>query len=254
MVSFEPLLHQYAALAGGSADKLASLGRQHDRGIILPFAIAPTEGVSKLYVAGTGDFCASLLQPDKGSESNEDCANPLHTLEVRHVPGIRLDTVLGKWLGNGMPVDFLKLDARGLDVEVLRSAAEHLPRIRRVQLAVLGNRCERTYKGSPLCSEVVKSMQELGYKVAYNRSCTDYGDYCYEDSWEFVRDGVKPLHAGVLPWGSECWHSELAQQKDICCNKVHQGRVRGCFDHEYTPNRCCAHRWLPGARTEPDWV
>lgn len=259
LISFEPMLHQYAALLARKSepDKLNSLGEHHERGVVLPFAIAPTNGMMDLHTAGSADFCASLLRPQNAKPLHRECADPSLPLDSRQVPAVRLETALG-WLawrhGSGWPIDFLKLDAGGMEIEVLRSAGKQLPRILRVQLDVHGDSCPRLYIGSLTCSETVAAMQDLGYHVAYNRSCTDFEDRCYEDSWEFLRSGMRPLHFKKLPWRSECWHGELSGLRDSCCENLQKGLLQGCFNHEYTVHRCCAHRWLPGAKAEPAFI
>merc|ERR1712129_286184 len=96
-------------------------------------------------------------------------------------------------------------------------------------------------------------MHEMGYKAAYGRTCIDLADQCYDESWEFLRAGVKPLQHRRLAWGAQCWVGQAASMKDKCCKNVYQGLVRGCFNHEFTVHRCCAHKWMPGFEEEPEF-
>jgi len=264
LISFEPLLHQYASLLGRrtTPNNLLNLGEHHKRGLALPFAVSPNESVVELRTYGTSDNCASLLHPTpQGQVLIPGCADPAKSADVRNVPSIRLETVL-RWLawegGLGWPIDYLKLDSSGLDVEVLRSAGELLPRILRVNMGIFSDSCRPIYQGSLRCSQTVEAMLALGYKAAYNRSCAHFGGRCYEENWEFVRhspgNGVTPLQYGKLAWGGACWVGEMADKRDLCCDKIDQGMVRGCFNAEFTSNRCCAHKWVPGLTQEPRWV
>mmetsp|Transcript_46147 Transcript_46147/g.144539 ORF Transcript_46147/g.144539 Transcript_46147/m.144539 type:complete len:383 (-) Transcript_46147:37-1185(-) len=173
----------------------------------------------------------------------------------RSVPTVSLRTVLGSWLawpsGGGWPIDYLKIDAQGLDLEVLRSAGDALlPRVLRVEMEVPGDACRPMYEGSPGCSAIFAAMAHMGYTEAYNRSCADFAGVCYEDDYEFVRPGVFPLHYGRLPWGDECWTVTGQVLKQACCSDLFLSRFRHCWDTDFRLSRCCIHRWQPHRRSE----
>lgn len=165
LVSFEPLLDKYAAnLAGRSkAVMRTTLGHHHRRGVILPFAVGPTQGVFDLQVSDI-DGCSSLLNftaPSQGKKSGRPGCSVAR--ERRRVPGITLRTVMG-WLPAGSEVDFVKSDIQGVDLLALKSAGDQLPRIRRVQMeAALGHHYN---DGSPDCTTVVSEMGALGFRLA----------------------------------------------------------------------------------------
>mmetsp|Transcript_61547 Transcript_61547/g.170650 ORF Transcript_61547/g.170650 Transcript_61547/m.170650 type:complete len:346 (-) Transcript_61547:42-1079(-) len=262
VVAFEPVLHQYASLLsrGARHSQLRRLGEHHEHGLLLPFAITPGGNSVELRIGGKDDSCASVLLPS-GRRGPRDCANPNLPQEVRTVPAVSLRTVLGSWLawqsGGGWPIDYLKIDAQGFDVEVLRSAGELLPRIRRVLLEVPADECEPLYVGSMHCSEIVAALAGLGYAAAYNRSCAQFLGVCMEDDWEFVRPGVDPLHDGILPHGDECWESthvkphELPSAKYLCCtgDLYLTTKFHGCWSSLFRRDRCCAKWW----RKEYHW-
>jgi len=207
-----------------------------------------------LRIAGGDDSCASLLPPS-GKRGPRECANPSASQDIRRVPAVSLQTVLGSWLawqsGGGWPVEYLKIDAQGFDVEVLRSAKEFLPRILRVLIEVPGDACEPLYHGSPHCSEIVQALASLGYVTAYNRSCSHFGGKHMEDDWEFVRRGVRPLHDGLLPQAEECWESThvrrsmLPAAKELCCtgDLWMTTNFHGCWSQLFRRERCCAEWW-----------
>lgn len=257
LLSFEPLLHQYSTLIARyvTPGVKSELGRYYKRAIALPFAVGSETGPAELRIAGEQDGCASLLQ-EAGlrADAPPGCADPNATLEIRHVPVVSLAVVLGNWLkwedGGGWPIDFLKIDAQGLDIDVLRSSEEYMHRILRVELEVPSDACGQLYVGSLHCSDIVKVMAELGYTAAYNRSCADFNGKCFEDDWEFLQEGVLPLHEGLLPWQEECWETIYARFREPCCTHW-QDTLHGklpteitnptheCWDLFHRPIRCC---------------
>jgi len=264
LISFEPLVHHYAKLLSWHTrgGELQRLGRYNSRAVALPMAVGPEvedadfEGKSKggsadLFIGNDNDFCASLLRPLEGGMTGGD-AKPCEpkALHARKVPLVSLKTVLDRWLawegGGGWPIDYLKIDAQGFDIEVLRSAGDRLPRILRVLMEVPGDTCKPMYEGSNGCSGIMTLMADMGYQVAYNRSCADFDGVCYEDDWEFVLRGIRPLHHKLLPWREECWEGlDVLDPKALCCSNLRQGAKAGCWDAMHRPSRCCAHRWLP---------
>jgi len=257
LVSFEPLLHHYSALVARKtkASMLQRLGSHSDRGLVLPLAVSPQEGFAELRIAGPFDGCASLLH-EHSARQRWDCANPKYSTEVRRVPAVSLHTVLGSWLaweeGGGWPIDYLKVDAQGFDVEVVRSAGDELSRIMRVMLEVPRDGCERMYKGSLHCSEIIVAMKEMGFVPAYDRHCRPASIPCdkssvQEEDWEFLRAGVRPLNDALRPFGDECWEpfvlqaEETKSLRDMCCGCAFVWAINfECFGGAKREDRCCA--------------
>lgn len=259
LISFEPLLHQYGALLSrrSKPNKLRPLGQHHQRGIVLPFAVAREGEFSDLKIAGASDGCASLLAPQTARHGHE-CANRAAKLDVRRVPVVSLRKVIGEWLalegGGNWPIDYLKIDAQGLDMEILRSAEDLVQSVLRVELELPADECERMYNGSLTCSEIVEAMAQLGYSPAYGQKCSYFLSKCWEDDWEFVRVGVKPLHDGLLQSGRQCFEGfpqmPAAALEEVCCTAgltPQKGRTLfdnvGCWSLAYRRARCCADFW-----------
>ena len=118
LLTLEPLIDKYArALTRRKpqesvVDTLEPLGKHHDRGIILPIAVAPAPpgGEQRTFYAAGG--CSSLLSVAHRIDFGEWCRKIKETRAVWTVP---LSTVLG-WVGTR--VDFLKIDAQGMDCEL----------------------------------------------------------------------------------------------------------------------------------------
>lgn len=132
LVTAEPLIEKYARGVGRRRpantvqDLLEPLGQHHDRGFILPVAVAPMQGGTQKFphMSGEGEMrelkvgvnagCASLLKPNRsrhvragGSNFGVWCDTTGHGmfLQGRQVWTVPLRQVL-QWVGQ--PVDFLK--------------------------------------------------------------------------------------------------------------------------------------------------
>ena len=181
LVTAEPLLEKYArALTRRRPsvtvqDSLEPLGQHHDRGIVLPVAVAPVAGNGELRDLNVGgnSGCASLLKPNRmrhrgGSafgvwcDATGESANSAVDSRsgARSVYTVPLRQLL-QWIGR--PVDFVKIDAQGMDMEIIRSGGLLLKSVRRVLLEVISDDCKPVYEGQPRCSEVVRSMAALGF-------------------------------------------------------------------------------------------
>ena len=170
LVTAEPIIDKYArALArqrGWSGDKFQPLGHHHPRGLVLPVAVGPARlaGVQQFHV-GLNAGCSSVLKVDAASDRLKYCGR---TLERRQGPVITLERLLR--LVN-RTVEFVKVDAQGLDLDVLRSAAANIRMVRRFGLEVVVDDCNGLYVGQPKCSEVVRQAGELGFRPAAPFPC-----------------------------------------------------------------------------------
>lgn len=172
LITLEPVIDKYArALARhtkGAGDGYQKLGRHHQRGVVLPIAIGGSgmAGVQKLHVSRRNAGCSSLLPIDNSSNRKAWCALAGDT---REVPTVTLDTLLG-WIGQ--PVEFLKVDAQGLDLAIVRSAPARLAsQVRSFAMEVILDDCHGLYEGQPKCSTVLQETAALGFKPASNFSC-----------------------------------------------------------------------------------
>ena len=170
LVSFEPLVDKWAfMIAKGTRSRVAGpLGRHHARGVILPFAVSDADGYADFHVSPR-DGCSSLKpqhMPTRGGWKTSGfirgaCAK---TYEVRRVPTVALRTVLGSWLPPEIPIRLLKIDAQGVDLDLLRDAgAAQLARVDEVSMETLNDGCDGIYDGQSNCSTVVATMRGLGF-------------------------------------------------------------------------------------------
>ena len=163
LLSFEPQLHKYAQnLASFPTDKLRKgtttpmVGQHHPQGVILPFAVGPTDGTLSLHVS-SGDACSSTMPfSDKASAMCKGMVNELR------VPSVSLRTVLG-WISPDQIVEFVKIDIQGQDFFAVLSAGDAIHRLRRVQLEAPIKHSHND--GVPQCKQVLKKMIALGFRL-----------------------------------------------------------------------------------------
>ena len=171
MLSFEPLLDKYARLLarhpGGGGDRMQPLGFQHERGIALPWAVwrGPIGFASFRVSPNSG--CSSLLGVKHDSNRQQTWCK--RTIERRAVPTISLDTLIGDFVQR--PIELIKLDAQGADLEIVLSANASRSLIRRVSLEVISEDCDVLYDGQPKCVEVVLKMAAIGFEPASPVNC-----------------------------------------------------------------------------------
>ena len=115
------------------------------------------------------------------------------------------------------PIDFLKIDAQGMDVDIVTSGGDMLHLVRRVLLEVVSDDCKPVYTNQPRCSEVVKRMRALGFEPLAPIPCSPpisrqvMSHFC-ELEYVFVN-----ARAGV---------SAVATRDDIF--EHHNGFLNGC--------------------------
>jgi len=162
LLTFEPLVDKWAYIQ--------SLARRPESHVVLPFAVAP---------GGMGSFAPirsqnySDFRGERGRSFQESGASSLlHYSEdfVDHhwqgaatqymffreylVPTVSLEWVANNLLG-AREIDFLKIDAQGMDFFVFASLGRHARRVRRVQMELHTN---VRHQGEIPCAEVVERM------------------------------------------------------------------------------------------------
>ena len=128
---------------------------------VVPLAVSEKDGSCELNLNSSA-ATSSLLPLDEQGVSNWAGANGLRTVEKVTVGTIRLDTFLE--LTGIQTVDYLKVDAQGLDLGVVRSAGDRLKDIHRICVE-----CDVTsnplYRGAATKSETVEFFESRGFKL-----------------------------------------------------------------------------------------
>jgi FkbM family methyltransferase len=166
-------LGRYGALVGfdPDAEECARLNAAAtiDEERYEPFALAASSGQATLYL--TADPQSSSLYPP-----NEEAVRR-HPELWRHAPRgttTVATTTLDAWAEReqGKPIDVLKVDVQGAELDVLRGAEVSLRSVRALELEV---EFESLYVGQPLFGDVDDFLRERGFTLWRLRDLTHCG-------------------------------------------------------------------------------
>ncbi len=129
--------------------------------VVLPIAIAERDGSAELQL-NAYEQSSSLLPPDPNGVKSWVTEQHFEVVGSVVVPTMRLDTFINA-IGI-KSIDYLKVDAQGLDLEVVRSAGDRLADIAKVQLEVT-TASYRQYEGAPEKSVIVDFMESKGFHL-----------------------------------------------------------------------------------------
>lgn len=127
--------------------------------IMLPFAVAEADGQCEFHL-NSYDQASSLLSFNREGLSKWIGAEELRTERVVMVPTIRLDTFMNE-VGIRR-VDFLKIDAQGADLSVLKSAGNRIYDVGKIVLEVPLTPAP-LYEGSHSKEECLQFMADSGF-------------------------------------------------------------------------------------------
>ena len=148
--AFEPNLHAATRI----------MGRLRNY-VVLPIAVAERNGSAELQL-NAYEQSSSLLPADEAGVKSWITEQEFKVIGSVTVPTMRLDTFLD---GAGIEsVDYLKVDAQGLDLEVVRSAGDRLKDIAKIQLEAT-TASYRQYEGAPGRSDIVDFMESKGFRL-----------------------------------------------------------------------------------------
>jgi FkbM family methyltransferase len=157
--AFEPNLRAAAGLMGRASNY-----------VVIPMAVAEQDGHAEFHI-NRFDAASSLLPMSEEVRKTWVGGAALAVESMATVPTVRLDTFMG--LVGIEKVDYLKIDAQGMDLAVIRSAGSRLRDISRIMLEV-------DLSPKPLCrgaapkSEVLEFMCSAGFRlVSSERRHTD---------------------------------------------------------------------------------
>jgi FkbM family methyltransferase len=150
--SFEPTPNSF--------QELEKLSRSKDKIVPINAAVSTKSPFVTFFVTSS-DIGSSLLRPLPGQPSKW-----LDMEEEIIVGSIRLDDFLAKEFSDHIPpIDLLKCDAQGADVDVLESAGEELNPARIKSVLVEVNFVE-FYEGQGAYHEVFSLLDRRGYRLA----------------------------------------------------------------------------------------
>ncbi|KAF4682612.1 hypothetical protein FOZ62_024853, partial [Perkinsus olseni] len=188
---------------------------RHPNLILLPAAVGTVPGVRSIYIPEYEE-CATMLPgiPDAAvfSDQHQDfireCSGGAR-VELQ-VPVVRLEDALQK-LPEGIPIDLLKVDAQGMDLDVVLSAGRFLNSsvIKRLKLEVWNvapkDRELLPYPEAPVKPEITAVLQSYGFSIerCWMQGMLQAADgrAAPEEDCFFVNDRLAES-IGVQSWGN----------------------------------------------------
>lgn len=148
------------AFEANPAKAEALTGRRRNY-MVLPFAVSETDGVADFHVNAFA-ASSSLLPLDAEEVKRWQGGDVLSEVATIRVPTVRLDTFMDAC---GIEyVEWLKIDAQGADLAVLRSAGDRLSRVERVTVEAVVADCH-VYKGDATKEEIVEYLTAHGFRL-----------------------------------------------------------------------------------------
>ena len=254
LVTAEPLLDKYARALGRRRpakvvhDQLEPLGQHHDRGFILPVAVAPmtaaigqpegggdnADGQIRELKVGPNAGCSSLRLPNRGRHQGSErgkafgawCDTTGHGLwkKGRQVWTVPMRKLL-EWIGR--PVDFVKIDAQGMDLEVFKSGGHMLSLVRRVLLEVISDDCKPVYQNQPTCSTVVEELAALEFEPLTPLPCKPSAHCVCPECCGPGRAHIGPIAPHLMRACAPCTRAPLSLMGLVVVVHVRTGMWRG---------------------------
>lgn len=166
--AFEPNLSVAAKLMGRASNYF-----------VIPMAVAEKNGIANLQV-NEFDAASSLLPFNEASLKSWIGGEALKVNSIAVVPTIRLDTFMD--LAAIQSVDYLKIDAQGMDLAVVRSSGTRLRDIAKITLEV-DIKSVPLYSGAPSKDEVLAFLSEAGFSLVSAEKQT----HGQEENLTFIR-------------------------------------------------------------------
>jgi FkbM family methyltransferase len=128
--------------------------------VVLPMAVSDTDGLADFFI-NSSDGSSSLVRMEAPGLAHWNDLD-LTVQATVPVPTIRLDTLMK--LCDLSSIDYLKVDAEGVDLRVVQSAGNRLKDIRKIKVEV-DTAPARLYQGAPTRDEVGTFMLNQGFKL-----------------------------------------------------------------------------------------
>ena len=147
--------------------------------IVIPMAVAEKDGHAEFHI-NRFEAASSLLPMSEESRREWKGGEALAVESTAIVPTIRLDTFMR--LAGIERVDYLKIDAQGMDLAVLRSAGSRLKDVAKITIEV-DLSPSPLYVGAASKSEAVGFLRQAGFELFQ----TEKQSYGQEENLTFVR-------------------------------------------------------------------
>lgn len=128
--------------------------------VVLPIAVSDRDGYADFFINSSDGSSSLVKMSESGMAHWKDFNYTIKSTQV--VQTIRLDTFMR--LADLRHIDYLKVDAEGVDLRIIRSAGDRLKDIRRVTLEV-DVAPDPLYEGAPTRDEVLDFMVKNGFQL-----------------------------------------------------------------------------------------
>jgi len=146
---------------------------------VLPLAVSPTDGYVQFH-RNELETTSSLLPLDRAALTEWKGGERFGETTTYTVPSVRLDTFLKQ--AGIETVDYLKIDAQGADLDVVRSLGARMDSVKKLEIEVTV--IDRpVYQGQPQADAVLAAMTDMGFR----RIAAESQTYDQEQNWTFVR-------------------------------------------------------------------
>lgn len=129
--------------------------------VVIPMAVAEEDGFAEFYI-NNDPATSSLLTLNEAGSSYWKAPETLVTVSKRPVATIRLDTFLH--LMNITKVDYLKIDAQGSDLSIVKSLGEEIHKVKKLTLEVQTTQVP-LYDGSNAKDSVIGYLSRRGFEM-----------------------------------------------------------------------------------------
>ena len=160
-------------------EDLMAKARQNPRYHPLKVAVSETNGEATFYLAGAiiqdnpllhqpglGNYGCSSLLPFASTVQDEWINRPdFSAFGSVNTMTVRLDTIIE--MMEIPQIDYLHIDAQGMDLSVLKSVGKYLPIVKEGVLEAPINNKKKIYEGSHTCEEAILFLLNNGFQI-YN--------------------------------------------------------------------------------------
>lgn len=147
--------------------------------VVLPMAVSDSDGYADFFINSCDGSSSLVRMAESGVAHWKDFDYTVRSKVV--VQTIRLDTFMK--LADLQKVEYLKVDAEGVDLRAIKSAGDRLKDIKRVTLEV-DIAPDTLYQGAPRHDEVVDFMAKSGFELVGS----DFQNAHRQENLTFRRD------------------------------------------------------------------
>jgi FkbM family methyltransferase len=133
--------------------------------VVLPMAVSDVDGYADFFINACDGSSSLQRMEESGKVHWKDFDYTVKSKAV--VQTIRLDTFMK--LADIRSIDYLKVDAEGVDLRVVQSAGGRLKDINRIMLEV-DVAPDRLYEGAPGRDQVMEFMTKSGFELVHSES------------------------------------------------------------------------------------